>query len=217
LSSTRNEIAFLCKIINLLGIGGKACIILPDGVLENPSFSKLRENILKRCDITAIISLPKFAFAPYTKEKTYAVFLTKRSDKETKKQTDSIWLYIIDNDGLANSDKRFPTKLRNNRNGWAHDEISGWVSTEGEEMPGLLEKRWLKYNDEEGTSWIDENGKEIKLRKACFLEVSKLTDKNYYNLLPESYLRKYEPKYITKEELDSEVKKLKEIIATHLK
>ena len=35
---------------------------------------KLREEILKECIITAIISLPKFAFAPYTKEKTYALY-----------------------------------------------------------------------------------------------------------------------------------------------
>ena len=65
-------------------------------------------------------------------------------------------MYIIDNDGLANSDKRFPTKLRNNRNGWAHDEISGWVSTDGEEKAGLLEDRWLSFDDSltDGTEWV---------------------------------------------------------------
>ena len=97
---------------------GKACIITPDGVLENPSYKKLRVEILEKCDVYAIISLPKFAFAPYTKEKTYALFLKKRSSEVTKIQDKPIWMYIIDNDGLANSDKRFPTKLRNNRNGW---------------------------------------------------------------------------------------------------
>lgn len=71
----------------------------------------------------------------------YALFIKKRSDKVTKIQDKPIWMYIIDNDGLANSDKRFPTKLRNNRNGWMHDEISGWVSTDGIEMPGVLGER----------------------------------------------------------------------------
>ena len=102
--------------------------------LRNPSYTALRKEVLQRCDIQAIASLPKFAFAPYTKEKTYALFFTKRSDQITGVQKQPIWAYIIDYDGLANSDKRFPTKLRNNRNGWIHDELSGWVSTAGEEM-----------------------------------------------------------------------------------
>jgi len=125
ITSNRTEIAFICKVIELLKNGGKACIITPDGVLENPSYKKLRQEILEKCEIYAIVSLPKFAFAPYTKEKTYALFIKKRSKKITKIQSTPIWMYIIDNDGLANSDKRFPTKLRNNRNGWMHDEISG--------------------------------------------------------------------------------------------
>ena len=86
------------------------------------------------------ISLPKFAFAPYTKEKTYAVFFEKRSKEITKIQDSSIWMYIIDNDGLANSDKRFQTKLRNNKNGWMHDAISSWVSVDGEEKNGVIRR-----------------------------------------------------------------------------
>ena len=59
-----------------------------------------------------IISLPKFAFAPYTKEKTYAVYLQKKNKAATRIQKKPVWIYIIDNDGLANSDTRFPTKLK---------------------------------------------------------------------------------------------------------
>lgn len=211
ISSTRCEIAFMCKIVNLLETGGKACIIIPDGVLENPTLKKLRYELLEKCNIDAIISLPKFAFAPYTKEKTYAVFLTKRSDETTKIQSTPIWMYIIDNDGLANSDKRFPTKLRNNRNGWMHDEISGWVSPEGEEMAGLLESRWLKFDDKDqnGTEWIDEKGEKIKLRKGGNLDIKTVLKDNYYTLLPEYYLRPYEAEYITLEELDKKISDIK--------
>ncbi len=85
-SSKRTEIAFLFRIIKLLKDGKKACIILPDGLLENPSFSNLRKEFLEKCDIDAIISLPKFAFAPYTKEKTYAVYITKKNAKKPKIQ-----------------------------------------------------------------------------------------------------------------------------------
>jgi type I restriction-modification system DNA methylase subunit len=213
ISSNRMEIAFLCRVIKLLRIGGKACVITPDGVLENPSYKEFRKELLEKCDVTAIISLPKFAFVPYTKEKTYAFFFTKRSEKVTKPQKEPIWMYILDNDGLANSDKRFPTRLRNNMNGWMHDEIAGWVSTDGEEMEGLLEERWMKYDDsrDKGTEWIDEKGMEVKLRKGGFINISKVITDKYYNLLPEYYLRQSEPNFIELSELNNEVKKISAI------
>lgn len=207
-SSNRTEVCFLYKVTSLLGDGKKACILLPDGVLENPTFVNLRQDILEKCLIEAIVSLPKFAFAPYTKEKMYAVFFTKKNVAMTKIQKEPIWMYIIDNDGLANSDKRFPTKLRNNRNGWLHDEISGWVSTKGEEMVGLLEERWLTFDDTttEGTEWVDEKGLTVKLRKGGLIAITQITDpKAQYCLLPEYYLRPFKPSFITAEELSSEI------------
>ena len=203
ISTNRTEIAFICKVISLLEVGGKACIITPDGVLENPSYKKLRQEILEKCDIYAIVSLPKFAFAPYTKEKTYALFIKKRSNQITKIQNKPIWMYIIDNDGLANSDKRFPTKLRNNRNGWMHDEISGWVSTDGIEMPGVLEERWLKYDDlkGEGSKWINDKGMPETLHKGGNISIDNITNNQYCILLPEYYIRPYEPSYLDKDEL----------------
>jgi type I restriction-modification system DNA methylase subunit len=209
ISSNRTEIAFICKVIDLLNIGGKACIITPDGVLENPSYKKFREEILEKCDIYAIVSLPKFAFAPYTKEKTYALFIKKRSKKITKKQEKPIWMYIIDNDGLANSDKRFPTKLRNNRNGWMHDEISGWVSTDGFEKPGILESRWLKYDDSAILSiWIDEKGISQSARKGGNIDIHKIITDNYFTLLPEYYLRPYSPHFIDENEFKNELEEI---------
>lgn len=191
ISTMRTEVAFLMRVRQLLKVGGRACVIQPDGVLENPSDRPIRKELLETCDLTAIVSLPKFAFAPYTKEKTYALFFTKRSETVTRMQTRPVWMYIIDNDGLANSDKRFPTKLRNNRNGWMHDEISGWVSTDGEEMAGLLEERWMKYEDRatNGTTWLNEVGQQVKARKAEFVTMDKILADKYLTFLPEYYLR----------------------------
>lgn len=209
-SSKRMEIAFLYNIINILKDGGKACVVLPDGVLENPSLSKLRNEFLEKCEITSVISLPKFAFAPYTKEKTFAVFFTKNNESIRRIQKTPVWMYIVDNDGLANSDKRYLTKLRNNRNGWMHDEISGWVSTDGEEMPGLLEERWLKYDDSDsrGTQWINEKGQSVKFRKGGFIDITKINKETYYTLIPEYYLRPFDPNFITLEQLKEKIDKL---------
>lgn len=209
ISTNRTEIAFICKVIELLNTGGKACIITPDGVLENPTYKSFREELLEKCEIYAIISLPKFAFAPYTKEKTYALFIKKRSSKITKIQSKPVWMYIIDNDGLVNSDKRFPTKLRNNRNGWMHDEISGWVSTDGIEMPGILEKRWLIFDDSaELTTWIDEKGIAHCARKGGNIPIDRIIGDHYTTLLPEYYLRPYSPRYIDENEFQKELNNL---------
>lgn len=210
-SSNRTEVCFLYKVISLLKDGKKACILLPDGILENPQFTRLRKDLLEKCDIEAIVSLPKFAFAPYTKEKMFAVFFTKKNKAITKIQKEPIWMYIIDNDGLANSDKRFPTKLRNNRNGWLHDEISGWVSTDGEEMTGLLEERWLKFDDSQtdGTVFQTEKGEVVKLRKAGYIDVSIIGQTNHCNLLPEFHLRKQNPNYIDIDEFQQELQSIK--------
>jgi type I restriction-modification system DNA methylase subunit len=216
ISTIRTEIAFLCRIRQLLKAGGKACVIQPDGVLENPSYLAFRQELLQTFDITAIISLPKFAFAPYTKEKTYALFLTKHAKGITQIQGQPIWMYVIDNDGLANSDKRFPTKLRDNQNGWLHDEISGWVSTMGDEKPGILESRWLKFDDLEsdGTEWIDEKGIERKLHKGGFVDIQTIVTDKYETLLPEYYFRPYEPRYVTLSDLENEVETLEAMVRT---
>ena len=60
-STNRTEIAFICKVIDLLEVGGKACIITPDGVLENPSYKKFRQEILEKCE--SFVNLPSDANA----------------------------------------------------------------------------------------------------------------------------------------------------------
>jgi type I restriction enzyme M protein len=212
ISTTRYEIAFIVRIIKLLKVGGKAVVIMPDGFLENPSFGNFRMDFLEKCHVNAIVSLPKFAFAPYTKEKTYALFFQKKAPKMTKIQSEDIWMYIIDNDGYANSDNRFPTKLKNEKYQWLHDEISSWIDKDGVERTGLLEDRWLKFDDSSttGTEWLTEKGINQKSRKGGFIKMTSLNTNNYYNLLPEFHLRKREPSYITFKELNQELKKIKE-------
>lgn len=150
-----------------------------------------------------------FTIKQFEQVKTYALFIKKRSDKVTKIQDKPIWMYIIDNDGLANSDKRFPTKLRNNRNGWMHDEISGWVSTDGIEMPGVLEKRWLSFDDSAApTTWIDEKGIVQTARKGGNVDINIIENDHYKTLLPEYYLRPYSPHYISENDFDNELKQI---------
>ena len=209
-STIRLEIAFIAKIIKLLKVGGKACVIFPDGFFENPSFHKFRKEVLEKVIIEAVVSLPKFALAPYTKEKTYALFFKKKPEKNTQIQKESIWMYIIDNDGFANSDNRFATKLKYKDGSWKHDELSPWVNIcDGEIMPSVLEERWKAFDDRNTmTEYVDESGEKKKVVKGGFISIKDVNDENYYNLLPEFHLRKLSPDYISIEEFDEEVKKI---------
>lgn len=235
LNSYRMEVAFFCKIIDLLVINGKACIITPDGILENPSFKKLREEILLVCHIDAIVSLPKFAFAPYTKEKTYAIFLQKKHERSYnaevdpdtgeknlttgRMQDDPIWMYIIDNDGFANSDKRFPTRLRGSNQEWLHDEVSGYSDNNGIERKSLLVQSWKVKDDlaAGGSEWITDKGQKVKMRKCGFIPFETIRKDTYYTLLPEKYLRPYEPHYIDEAEFKKEVADIEKQIKKILK
>ena len=86
-------------IINSLKPGGKAFIILPDGILGRivTSSKKLRTFILENCYLDAIVSLPVRAFfANY--EHTYIIALTKKADKALE-QSFPVFTYLVSNIG----------------------------------------------------------------------------------------------------------------------
>ena len=87
--SQRSEILFIERSLDFVKEGGKIGIVLPDGILTNPSQNELavRKLITRRAKILAIISIPEFAFKPSGKggAKTSLVFLQKFSEEEMKK------------------------------------------------------------------------------------------------------------------------------------
>jgi len=85
----KSEFLFVERSLDFMKDGGKIGIVLPDGILTNPNLNELsvRELIIKRSKILAIISIPEFAFKPSGKggAKTSLVFLQKFSEEEIKK------------------------------------------------------------------------------------------------------------------------------------
>jgi type I restriction enzyme M protein len=75
-------------ITKLLKDHGRAAIVLPDGFLFGEGIkSKLKERLLRECNLHTIVRLPKGVFSPYTSIKTNLLFFTKG------KHTESIWFY----------------------------------------------------------------------------------------------------------------------------
>jgi len=94
--------------------GGVAVVIVPDSILENPSTKAIRDYLIERCDILAIVCLPRFTFSPYAVEKTYALVFRKiapeQFDSERELSSFKTFMYYSIADGKANSVNRFPTK-----------------------------------------------------------------------------------------------------------
>jgi type I restriction enzyme M protein len=78
------QILFIERIIQLLKVGGRAGIVLPEGVFGNPSDRYVWEYIKKYCSVTGIISLSQETFQPSTHTKTSVVFLEKKPQNRSQ-------------------------------------------------------------------------------------------------------------------------------------
>lgn len=80
-------------IIYHLKEGGSAFLIIPDGLLNRIHDKDLRDNILKKCYLNAIVSLPKKTFFA-TSKKTYILSITKKTNS-TDIQEHPVFTYLV--------------------------------------------------------------------------------------------------------------------------
>lgn len=100
--TTKTELLFVERMMNLLQIGGKCGVIVPDGVLFGTSnaHKKLRQLLLEKCQLEAVISMPSGVFKPYAGVST-AVLVFIKGDK-----TEKVWFYDMEADGYSLDDER---------------------------------------------------------------------------------------------------------------
>lgn len=83
------EILFLERFIQLAKPGGWIAVIIPDGILSNSNAHYVREFIMKRAKVEAIVSLPRGAFKNVgTTAKTSILFLQKYKNQGEKRDLD---------------------------------------------------------------------------------------------------------------------------------
>ena len=96
---------FMEWIIKALKPGGKAFIVIPDGILNRQNDKNLRKALLEECYIDGLISLPLNTFFT-TNKKTYILAITKKIDK-TDIQTNPIFTYLVSEIGESRNIYRF--------------------------------------------------------------------------------------------------------------
>jgi len=102
---------FVENIYRLLKKGGTACVIVPQGVLfgSGGAFRALRQLLVERCDLKAVITMPSGVFKPYAGVSTAILLFTKvwgPKDKVSQPATEHVWFYEMQADGYSLDDKR---------------------------------------------------------------------------------------------------------------
>ncbi len=107
----KTELLFLALFLRLLKPGGRAAVIVPDGVLfgSSKAHKELRRLLIEEQKLDAVISLPGGAFKPYTGVSTAILLFTKTNSGGT----DHVWFYDCDADGWSLDDKRTPLLSEN--------------------------------------------------------------------------------------------------------
>ena len=102
----KTELLFISLFLRLLKIGGRAAIIVPDGVLFGSSnaHKNLRKELIEKNQLEGVISMPSGVFKPYAGVSTAILIFTKTGNGGT----DKVWFYDMTADGYSLDDKRNP-------------------------------------------------------------------------------------------------------------
>ena len=100
----KTELLFLALFLRLLQPGGRAAVIVPDGVLfgSTKAHKGLRQILVEDQKLDAVVKLPSGVFKPYAGVSTAILFFTKTDAGGT----DDVWFYDVTADGLSLDDKR---------------------------------------------------------------------------------------------------------------
>ena len=100
----KTELLFLALFLRLLKVGGRAAVIVPDGVLfgSSKAHKALRRMLVEDHKLDAVISMPTGVFRPYAGVSTGILVFTKTGVGGT----DHIWFYDMAADGWSLDDKR---------------------------------------------------------------------------------------------------------------
>ncbi|WP_435278774.1 HsdM family class I SAM-dependent methyltransferase, partial [Rhodococcus yananensis] len=140
----KTELLFLALFLRLLKPGGRAAVIVPDGVLfgSSKAHKELRRILVEEQKLDAVVKLPSGVFKPYAGVSTAILFFTKTNSGGT----DNVWFYDVQADGMSLDDKRNPLldaeklgalaelsddeHMKNN----LPDVLRRWVERDGSEM-----------------------------------------------------------------------------------
>jgi len=136
--TNKSELLFLWLMLDLLDIGGRCAVIIPEGVLfgNTDAHVRLRRELLAEHVVEGVISLPGGVFQPYTGVKTSILIFRKvvrRDNKQTLPSnaaplSEHVWFYEVEKDGYSDNAKRTPQPGKQNDLWDALEKFKEWIA-----------------------------------------------------------------------------------------
>lgn len=144
INTTKTELLFVNRIYNMLRLGGRAGVIVPDGVLFGSSnaHKSLRKLLIEQCELQGVISMPSGVFKPYAGVSTAVLIFVKGGT------TENVWFYDMEADGYSLDDKR--NKINNND---ISDIINKWknrnpqIDTDKKQKAFFITRKEIEVNN----------------------------------------------------------------------
>ncbi|MBY4275751.1 SAM-dependent DNA methyltransferase [Rhodococcus fascians] len=123
----KTELLFLALFLKLLKPGGRAAVVVPEGILfgSSTAHKTLRKILVEDQKLDAVIKLPSGVFRPYAGVSTAILFLTKTNSGGT----DSVWFYDVQADGYSLDDRRNPVEAND-----LPDVLARWAVRDTSEL-----------------------------------------------------------------------------------
>ncbi len=122
--TNKSELLFVWLMLDLLRVGGRCAVIVPEGVLfgNTDGHTKLRRELLTEHLIEGVISLPAGVFQPYTGVKTSILIFQKETRKDEKRKwkqgdqprTENVWFYEVSEEAFSLDTKRSERRGQDN-------------------------------------------------------------------------------------------------------
>lgn len=137
----KTELLFLALFLRLLKPGGRAAVIVPDGVLfgSSKAHKTLRKTIVEDHKLDGIVSMPSGVFKPYAGVSTAILIFTKTNSGGT----DNVWFYDMQADGYSLDDKRTALAADKHEANNLPDILSRWQNRDGETDRARTEQSFL--------------------------------------------------------------------------
>ncbi|HLA56318.1 MAG TPA: N-6 DNA methylase [Flavobacterium sp.] len=188
ISASGVEGLFMEWIVNALKKGGKAFVVIPDGILDRTADKTLRKFLLDECYIDGLISLPKNTFFT-TQKKTYILCITKKIDKSDI-QKDPVFTYLVSEIGESRDINRFDID-QNDLNeavtlyGFFKGNKKSYAKINSDERCKIVDFEYFKSNIEK--EWIIDKlwSKEEKIKLGILEEEKSIKLEDFPNFLEE--------------------------------
>jgi len=140
----KTELLFMALFLRQMQVGGRAAVIVPDGVLfgSSKAHKALRQMLVEDQKLDGIVNLPSGVFRPYAGVSTAIVFFTRTESGGTE----HVWFYDMVADGQSLDDKRTLLVPEEKQGPWADlteaehaknnlpDVLARWDERDGAEI-----------------------------------------------------------------------------------